>query len=80
MERRACCRSTLARQDGDWPDQMAANDAPIWAGTWPVLVTMGVPGFWRGAYAEVRKDMRGEYPHPWPVGVVGGGANGAGEA
>ncbi|MBI1169781.1 ATP-dependent helicase HrpB [bacterium] len=32
-----------------------------------IQVTMDIPGFWRSSYAEVRKDMRGQYPrHPWP--------------
>ena len=33
----------------------------------PVQVTMDLPGFWDGTYAEVRRDMRSQYPrHPWP--------------
>ena len=33
----------------------------------PIQVTMDIPGFWRTSYADVRKDMRGQYPrHPWP--------------
>ena len=31
----------------------------------PVQVTMDIPGFWANSYADVRKDMRGQYPkHP----------------
>ena len=32
-----------------------------------IQVTMDIPGFWQSSYADVRKDMRGQYPrHPWP--------------
>ena len=33
----------------------------------PVQTTIDIPGFWASSYADVRKDMRGQYPkHPWP--------------
>jgi ATP-dependent helicase HrpB len=33
----------------------------------PVQVTQDIVGFWATSYADVRRDMRGQYPrHPWP--------------
>lgn len=33
----------------------------------PVAITADLAGFWKGAWADVKKDMRGRYPrHHWP--------------
>ncbi len=33
----------------------------------PIALTADIAGFWKGAWAEVRRDMRGRYPkHNWP--------------
>lgn len=33
----------------------------------PIALTADLPGFWRGGWADVRKDMRARYPkHDWP--------------
>jgi ATP-dependent helicase HrpB len=33
----------------------------------PIAITADLEGFWRGAWADARRDMRGRYPkHDWP--------------
>jgi len=37
----------------------------------PIQLTKDLPGFWRGSWTEVRKEMRGRYPkHAWPADPV----------
>lgn len=39
----------------------------------PVAITGDLAGFWQGAWADVRKDMRGRYPrHDWPENPASG--------
>ena len=34
----------------------------------PVQITADLPGFWRGTWSEVRREMAGRYPkHDWPT-------------
>jgi ATP-dependent helicase HrpB len=34
----------------------------------PIQITADLPGFWRGSWAEVRKELAGRYPkHAWPI-------------
>ena len=38
----------------------------------PIAITADLAGFWRGAWADARKDMRGRYPrHDWPEDPAG---------
>ncbi|MDQ2064824.1 ATP-dependent helicase HrpB [Xinfangfangia sp. CPCC 101601] len=47
--------------------QMPLRVTLLSPGQRPVQVTLDLPGFWAKSYADVRKDMRGQYPrHPWP--------------
>jgi ATP-dependent helicase HrpB len=33
----------------------------------PIAITADLAGFWRGGWADARRDMRGRYPkHDWP--------------
>ena len=40
----------------------------------PIAITADIGGFWRGAWADARRDMRGRYPrHNWPEDPLGDG-------
>ena len=42
----------------------------------PVALTSDLPGFWRGGYADMRKEMKGRYPkHDWPEDPASAGAH-----
>jgi ATP-dependent helicase HrpB len=42
----------------------------------PVQITSDLPGFWKGSWAQVRKDMIARYPkHNWPVDPSARGGN-----
>jgi ATP-dependent helicase HrpB len=33
----------------------------------PIQTTRDLPGFWRGSWRDVARDLKGRYPrHPWP--------------
>ncbi|MBS1168019.1 MAG: hrpB [Proteobacteria bacterium] len=38
----------------------------------PIQTTKDLPGFWRGSWKDVAKDLKGRYPkHPWPEDPLG---------
>jgi ATP-dependent helicase HrpB len=48
-------------------DQVPLNLAITSPAGRPIQTTRDLPGFWKGSWREVAKEMRGRYPkHPWP--------------
>ncbi|MGY6548119.1 MAG: ATP-dependent helicase HrpB [Roseinatronobacter sp.] len=57
----------LAQHPVIGPQRLALRIVLLSPARRPVQVTQDLPGFWAESYADVRKDMRGQYPrHPWP--------------
>lgn len=57
----------LARGPCVWRDQVPVTLHLLGPNFRPVQVTQNLAGFWRGSYAEVRKELRARYPkHSWP--------------
>ena len=49
------------------PDRLPLRMTLLSPASKPVQTTLDLPGFWAGSYADMRKDMRAQYPkHPWP--------------
>ena len=49
------------------PDRLPIKFTLLSPAQRPIQVTQDLPQFWEGSYADVRKDMRAQYPrHPWP--------------
>jgi ATP-dependent helicase HrpB len=49
------------------PDRLPIRMVLLSPASRPIQVTTDLPGFWSGSYADVRKDMRAQYPrHLWP--------------
>ncbi len=57
----------LSRGPRVWRDQLPVTLHLLGPNFRPVQVTQDLAGFWRGSYADVRKELRARYPkHSWP--------------